>query len=53
LFYYEIRALGAETNVLHCVGFVRMDAALLILLMRWRFVIHFSERVLSVLSFFG
>jgi len=46
------RCVGAKANVLHCVGFERGDAALLILLKRWHFVFHFSVRFLSiVLSF--
>jgi hypothetical protein len=42
----------AKANVLHCVGFERGDAALLILLKRWHFVFHFSVRLLSVVSSF-
>jgi hypothetical protein len=38
--------------VLHCVGFVRLDAALLILQKRWHFFFHFSVRLLSVVSSF-
>jgi hypothetical protein len=34
--------VGAKANVLHCVGFERGDAALLILQKRWHFVFHFS-----------
>jgi len=44
--------VGAKANVLHCVGFERWDAALLILQKRWHFVFHFSVRLLSVVSFF-
>ena len=46
------RCVGAKANVLHCFGFVRGDAALLILLKRWHFVFHFSVRLLSVVSSF-
>ncbi|MEX2410765.1 MAG: hypothetical protein WD607_05215, partial [Candidatus Paceibacterota bacterium] len=46
------RCVGAKANVLHCVGFERWDAALLILLKRWHFVYHFSVRLLSVVSSF-
>jgi len=44
--------VGAKANVLHCLGFKRWDAALLILLKRWHFVFHFSVRFLSVVSSF-
>src|SRR5690606_30925262 len=44
--------VGAKANVLHCVGFERWDAVLLILQKRWRFVFHFSVRLLSVVSSF-
>jgi len=44
--------VGAKANVLHCVGFVREDAALLILLKRWHFFFHFSVRFLSVVLSF-
>jgi hypothetical protein len=43
------RCVGAKANVLHCVGFVRGYAALLILLKRW----HFSDRLLSIVSYFS
>jgi len=43
---------GAKANVLHCVGFERWDAALLILQKRWHSVFHFSVRFLSVVSSF-
>jgi hypothetical protein len=46
------RCVGAKANVLHCVGFERGDAALLILLKRWHFVFHFSVRFLSVVLSF-
>jgi len=46
------RCIGAKANVLHCVGFVREDAALLILLKRWHFFFHFSVRFLSVVLSF-
>jgi len=36
-----IGAAGAKANVLHCVGFERWDAALLILQKRWHYVCHF------------
>ena len=45
-------AVGAKANVLQSIGFVRWDAALLILLKRWHFVFHFSVRLLSVVSSF-
>ena len=38
--------------MLHCVGFVCGNAALLILLKRWHFVSHFSVHFLSVVSSF-
>jgi hypothetical protein len=44
--------VGAKANVLHCVGFERWDAALLILQKRWHFVFHFSVRLLSVVLSF-
>jgi hypothetical protein len=44
--------VGAKANVLHCVGYVLGNAALLILLKRWHFVFHFSIRLLSVVSSF-
>jgi hypothetical protein len=44
--------VGAKANVLHCVGYERGDAALLILLKRWHFFFHFSVRFLSVVLFF-
>jgi len=46
------RCVGAKANVLHCVGFERGDAALLILLKRWHFVFHFSVRLMLALSSF-
>ena len=46
------RCVGAKANVLHCVGFVRRDAALLILQKRWHFVFHISVRLQSVVSSF-
>ena len=45
-------AVGAKANVLQSVGFVRLVAALLILLKRWHFIFHFSVRLLSVVSSF-
>jgi hypothetical protein len=44
--------VGVKANVLHCVGYERGDAALLILLKRWHFVFHFSVRFLSVVLSF-
>jgi hypothetical protein len=44
--------VGAKANVPHWAGFERRDAALLILLKRWHFVLHFSVHFLSVVSFF-
>jgi uncharacterized membrane protein len=35
------RCVGAKANVLHCVGFERGDAALLILQKRWHFGLSF------------
>jgi hypothetical protein len=46
------RCVGAKANVLHCVGYERGDAALLILLKRWHFFFHFSVRFLSVVLSF-
>jgi len=46
------RCIGAKANVLHCVGYERGDAALLILLKRWHFFFHFSVRFLSVVLSF-
>jgi len=46
------RVGGAKANVLHCVGFERWDAALLILQKRWHFVFHFSVCLFSVMSSF-
>jgi hypothetical protein len=34
-----LTSVGAKANVLLCVGLVRWDAALLILLKRWHFVL--------------
>jgi hypothetical protein len=44
--------VGVKANVLHCVGYERGDAALLILLKRWHFFFHFSVRFLSVVLSF-
>jgi len=44
--------VGANANVLHCIGFERWDAALLILQKRWHFVFLFPVRLLSVVSSF-
>jgi hypothetical protein len=48
----SIERVGAKANVLHWVGFERMDAALLILLKRWHFLFHYSVHFLTVVSFF-
>ena len=42
--------VGAKANVLHCAGFERGSAALLILQKRWHIIFHFSIRWLSVVS---
>jgi len=48
----SVERVGAKANVLHCVGFVCGNAALLILLKRWHFVSYFSVHFLSVVSSF-